>query len=96
MGFKHTDLSKFKMANTWDKVLEYNQQSSEYYAIMVQKFGKALADYYWNRRFNFEGERDYEWRDICKDINEKCDLFLKSRGIILDYNGESKSRGTIE
>lgn len=42
----------------------------------------------------FEGERDdiINWTKTCKEINKKCDLFLKSRGIILDYNGESKSR----
>lgn len=48
---------------------------------MVQKFGKQMADYYWNRRYSWKKERDYEWRDICKEINEKCDKFLKSRGI---------------
>ena len=68
-------------ANTWDKVLELRPELSEYYAIMVQKFGKQMADYYWTRRYSYEGERDYEWRDICKEINEKCEKFLKSRGI---------------
>ena len=82
-GSKHDYRSKIAMANTIDKVLEYNQQSSEYYAIMVQKFGKQMADYYWNRRYDYESshKNDYEWRTICKEINEKCDIFLRSRGI---------------
>lgn len=66
---------------SWDKALEYNQESSEYYAHMVQKFGKVMADYYWNRRYNYEKYFDNEYNNICKEINEKCDKFLKSRGI---------------
>ena len=81
LGFKHSAVEKISMANTIDKVLEYNQQSSEYYAIMVQKFGKAMADYYWNRRWAFERVKDNEYIAICKEINEKCDIFLKSRGV---------------
>lgn len=81
---KHWDKRYFNfypVNASYDKVLELTPQSSEYYAIMTQKLGKEMADYYWNRRYLYKGEIDYEWRSICKDINEKCDKFLKSRGI---------------
>lgn len=65
----------------WERFFEYNRDSSQYYAVMTQKFGKVMADYYWNRTYNFEKERNNEYNLICKDINEKCDKFLKSRGI---------------
>ena len=65
----------------YDKVFEINQHTSEYYAIMVQKFGKAMADYYWNRRYSFERERDDYYINLCKEITEKCNKFLISRGI---------------
>lgn len=83
MSFKHNDVSKLAMANTWDKVLEYNRDVSLYYAIMVQKIGQELADYYWDRRYSFEKERDDYYIQLCKEITEKSTKFLKSRGIRL-------------
>jgi len=85
-GYKHNEVSKVAMANTWDNKLELSPECSEYYAIMVQKMGKQMADYYWNKRYTYEVDRDYKYREICKEINEKCDKFLKSRGInIFNY-----------
>lgn len=64
-------------------LFRYSEQTSEYYAIMVEKLGKQMADYYWKRRHAYEGDRDLviNWTRLCKEITEKCDLFLKSRGI---------------
>lgn len=73
--------SRFYPPANWDKALELTPQTSEYYAKCVEAYGKAMADYYWNRRYSFELERDYEFRGLCKEINEKCNTFLKSRGV---------------
>lgn len=85
--YKLTDRDKLMMCETWDKKLELKTETSEYYAIMVQKLGKGMADYYWNRRYSYEHERDIvNWRKVCKEINEKCDVFLKSRGVDVNIN----------
>jgi len=83
---KITFYKNFYPPASWDKVLELSPQTSEYYAHLVKAYGQAMADYYWNRRYDYERERDYEYIKICKEINEKCEKFLKSRGIdIFNY-----------
>ena len=67
----------------WDKKLELTPNSSMYYALMVQKMGKELADYYWNRRYIFETKQDEYYTKLCKEITKKSEEFLKSRGIII-------------
>lgn len=81
---KYRWLRRYNPPADWDKQLELTQQSSEYYAHMVQKFGKAMADYYWNRRYAYERVRDNEYIAICKEISEKSEKFLKSRGIAIN------------
>lgn len=67
---------------TWDKELEYSKETSDYYARMVKVFGQAMADYYWDRRFEWSKLPDKgNWIDICKEISGKCDKFLKDRGV---------------
>lgn len=79
--YKYKPYNSYYPPASWDKTLELTPESSEYYAVMVQKMGKEMADYYWNRRYGFEKERDYEYIKICREINEKCDKFLKNRKV---------------
>lgn len=74
--FKH-----FYPPASWEKELELKPENSIYYALMVEKLGKAMADFYWQRRYTYEVDRDYEWRNLCKEISEKSEAFLKKRGI---------------
>lgn len=74
---------------SYDWELAYCKENSEYYARLVKQMGQKMADYYWNRR---EAELDPELRlnvkytdylyvKECKEIIEKCDKFLRSRGV---------------
>lgn len=71
---------------SYDKALELKPETSEYYAHCVKAYGQAMADYYWNRRYDYEkwininGEVT-TWTKECKDIIAKCDIFLKRRGV---------------
>lgn len=65
---------------SYDKQFELTQTSSEYYAIMVEKMGKQMADYYWNRRLSYEF--DYLYEKECDEIIEKCNKFLDKRGAL--------------
>lgn len=68
----------------WDKKLALSKETSLYYALLVGKMGNQLADYYWDRRYLLDLDRDHYYRDICKEISEKAETFLKSRGIYGD------------
>ena len=103
LEYKHSHKTKEAIrigtiqSNTYDKLSNITPESSMYYALMVEKLGKQMADYYWDRRLKLEQGFDMDlkgdiinWEKECKDISNKCEVFLKSRGVDIWKGGDFK------